>query len=147
MTFLTFLQKNKNCVIGREKRRAMNVKDCFIRERKKTGAQYGLTQKWLRFSTGNSSFVCVNKWNLRWNPVNFISKYMILLLLWDFLIGSIVRKCYSCNVGWLVISFESNCPLVGPGTVSGMPSVEVFLKDPSPYLREFWRKPRKTPNG
>ena len=27
------------------------------------------------------------------------------------------------------------------------PSVGVFLRDPSPYLREFRRKPRKTPNG
>ena len=43
--------------------------------------------------------------------------------------------------------FESNCPLVGPGTIGGIPSVRVFLRDPSPYLREFWRKPRKTPNG
>ena len=33
----------------------------------------------------------------------------------------------------------------GPGTIDGMPSVGVFLWDPSPYLREFWRKPRKTP--
>ena len=28
-----------------------------------------------------------------------------------------------------------------------MPSVGVFLGDPSPYLSEFWRKRRKTPNG
>ena len=28
-----------------------------------------------------------------------------------------------------------------------MLSVGVFLRDPSPYLREFRRKPRKTPNG
>ena len=38
-------------------------------------------------------------------------------------------------------------PLVGPGTIGGMPSVRVFVKDPSPYLREFRRKPRKTPKG
>ena len=37
--------------------------------------------------------------------------------------------------------YKSNCPLVGPGTIGGMPSVGVFLKDPSPYLREFRRKP------
>ena len=30
---------------------------------------------------------------------------------------------------------KANCPLVGPGTVGGVPSVEVFLRDPSPYLR------------
>ena len=27
-----------------------------------------------------------------------------------------------------------------------MPSVVVFLRDPNPYLSEFQRKPRKTPN-
>ena len=42
---------------------------------------------------------------------------------------------------------KANCPLVGPGTVGGVPSVEVFLRDPSPYLLEFWRKPQKAPNG
>ena len=35
----------------------------------------------------------------------------------------------------------------GPRPMSGTPSVGVFLRDPSPYLREFWRNPRKTPNG
>ena len=44
-------------------------------------------------------------------------------------------------------TFESNCPLVGPGTVGGVPSVRVFLRDPITYLREFQRKPWKTPNG
>ena len=39
--------------------------------------------------------------------------------------------------------FKSNCPLVGPGTIGGMPSVEIYLRDPNPYLREFRRKPRK----
>ena len=33
--------------------------------------------------------------------------------------------------------FESNCPLVGPGTIGGIPSVGVFLRDPIPYLRKF----------
>ena len=42
--------------------------------------------------------------------------------------------------------FESNCPLVEPGTTGGMPSVGVFLRDPNLYLCEFRRKPRKTPN-
>ena len=31
---------------------------------------------------------------------------------------------------------ESNCPLVGPGTIGGMPSVGVFLRDPSRDLRD-----------
>ena len=30
--------------------------------------------------------------------------------------------------------------------MGGVPSVGVFLRDPSPYLREFRRKLRKTPN-
>ena len=52
------------------------------------------------------------------------------------------------EVGWLVgCRFESNCPLVEPGSIGGMPFVEVFLRDPSPHLSEFRRKPRKTPNG
>ena len=51
---------------------------------------------------------------------------------------------------WLIVvgcRFESNCPLVGPGIIGGMLSVGVFLRDPNPYLREFWRKPRKTQYG
>ena len=47
----------------------------------------------------------------------------------------------------VVIGFKANCPLVGPGPIGGMPSVGVFLRDRSPYLSEFLRKPRKTPNG
>ena len=36
---------------------------------------------------------------------------------------------------------KSNCPLVGPETIGGMTSVGVFLRDPNPYFREFFRKP------
>ena len=42
---------------------------------------------------------------------------------------------------------KDNCLLVGHGPVGRMPSEEVFLTDPSSYLREFLRKPRKTKNG
>ena len=42
---------------------------------------------------------------------------------------------------------KANCLLMGPGPVGGVPSVGVFLRDSSPYLREFRRKPPKTPNG
>ena len=31
--------------------------------------------------------------------------------------------------------------------MGGMPSVGVFLRDPSPYLREFGKKLQKTPKG
>ena len=52
------------------------------------------------------------------------------------------------GLGWLlVVGFEANRPHVGPGPIGGVPSMDVFLKDPSTYLREFWRKPRKIPNG
>ena len=39
----------------------------------------------------------------------------------------------------VVVVFNANCPLVGPGPIGGMPSVEVFLKDLIPYLRDFWK--------
>ena len=49
---------------------------------------------------------------------------------------------------WLVgCRFESNFPLVGHGTIGGVPSVGVFLRDPSPYLCEFQGKTRKTPKS
>ena len=64
-------------------------------------------------------------------------------------------RCENCltnkyfrQVCWLVgWRFKSNCPLVAPARIGGMPSVGVFLRDANPYLREFRRKPRKTPNG
>ena len=43
--------------------------------------------------------------------------------------------------------FKANCPLVGPGHTGEVPSVGVFLRDSTPYLCEFRRKPWKTPNG
>ena len=42
---------------------------------------------------------------------------------------------------------KANCSLVGPGLTGGVPFVGVFLRDPSPYLSKFRRKPRKTRNG
>ena len=45
-------------------------------------------------------------------------------------------------LGW---RFKGNGPLVGPGPIRGMPSTGVLLRDSRPYLREFRRKPRKTP--
>ena len=48
--------------------------------------------------------------------------------------------------GWLmVVGLSPIARLWDLG--GGMPSVGVFLRDPGPYLREFRRKPRKTPNG
>ena len=44
----------------------------------------------------------------------------------------------------LVFEYEFNCLHEKPGTVGGMPSMGGFLRVPSPYLREFRRKPRKT---
>ena len=42
---------------------------------------------------------------------------------------------------------DANCPLMGPALTGGIPPWGVFLRNPSPYLREIRRKPRKTPNG
>ena len=47
----------------------------------------------------------------------------------------------------LVVGFYGRLSHEGPRPMDGMSSVGVFLRDPSPYLREFRRKPRKTPNG
>ena len=33
--------------------------------------------------------------------------------------------------------FKTNCPLMGPGSIAGVPSVGVFLRDPSPYLHRL----------
>ena len=41
---------------------------------------------------------------------------------------------------------KANCPLVGPGSIGGVPSVGVFLRDPCLYLSEFRRKLGKIPN-
>ena len=52
------------------------------------------------------------------------------------------------SFSWLVdCRCKANCPFVGPGPIGGVPSVGVFLRDPSPHLLEFRKKPRKTPNG
>ena len=53
----------------------------------------------------------------------------------------------SAFIGSRIISFKANCPLVGSQTIGCVPSVGVFLWDSSPYLREFRRKPRETPNN
>ena len=50
--------------------------------------------------------------------------------------------------GWLLVGcrFKADCLTRDLG-LGGMPSVGVSLRDPSPYLSEFRRKPRKTTNG
>ena len=58
--------------------------------------------------------------------------------------GTASKRCIRLLLGYNV---KANGPLVGPGPVGGVPAVGVFLRDPSPYVREFQRKPRKTPNG
>ena len=49
--------------------------------------------------------------------------------------------------GWVVVGVKADCLRDGPRPICGVPSVGVFLRDPSPYLSEFRRKPRKSPNG
>ena len=43
-----------------------------------------------------------------------------------------LRQKHDWLVGWRL---EANCPHVGPGPIEDMPSVGVFLKDPSPFTR------------
>ena len=47
--------------------------------------------------------------------------------------------------GWLLVLW----PIVSERHIpmGGMPSMESFLNDPSPYLREFRRITQKTPTG
>ena len=47
----------------------------------------------------------------------------------------------------LGVGDKTDCLKKGPRLIGGMPSVGVFLRDLSPYLREFRRKPWKTLNG
>ena len=56
--------------------------------------------------------------------------------------ASACTKMIPVRLDCRVLGFKANCLLVGPGIIGGMPSVGVFLRDPSPYLREFRRKPR-----
>ena len=51
----------------------------------------------------------------------------------------LVRVGLGCRI-------KSNCLYVKHRSMEGVLFVGVFLRDPSPYLSEFWRKPRKTPN-
>ena len=58
------------------------------------------------------------------------------------------RAFQACKIVWLVgCRLKANCPSMEPGLTGDVPSVGVFPRDSSPYLRKFRRKPRKTPNG
>ena len=50
-------------------------------------------------------------------------------------------------VCWLFAELKWIVRLCETGPVGDVPSLGVFLSNPSPYLREFGRKPWKTPNG
>ena len=59
-----------------------------------------------------------------------------------------VVRANTCFMWLVVYRIKTNRPLVGPGPKGGVLSMGgVFLTDPSLYLREFRRKPRKTPKG
>ena len=62
-----------------------------------------------------------------------LSKYMSYSLTSSHFFSSI-------NYAVVVVGFEANCPLVGPGPMGGVPFVGVFLRNPSPYLCKFWIK-------
>ena len=42
-----------------------------------------------------------------------------------------------------MFKFKANCLLVGPGPLGDVQSLGIFLRDPSPYLREFRKKKTK----
>ena len=45
-----------------------------------------------------------------------------------------------CHIGWVVVvvAFKANCLFVRPGPTGEVPSVGVFLRDPSPYFLDIW---------
>ena len=45
---------------------------------------------------------------------------------------------------WLVVGFKANCLMGDLGLWVGCPPLGVFLRDSSPYLREFRRKPHQS---
>ena len=51
------------------------------------------------------------------------------------------------NFFFVTITFTYSTSLLGSQDYRKIPSLGVFLRDPSPYLREFRRKLRKTPNA
>ena len=55
----------------------------------------------------------------------------------------IINKIQKVNIIGLGSRNKASCPYMGLGPMREMPSWRIFLRDPSPYLRE----PRKTPNG
>ena len=58
-------------------------------------------------------------------------------------IDSVLRQVI-ITIKRLGCGIKGNCPHVGPGPAGGeCPSTGVFLRDPSPYLREFRRKTKK----
>ena len=60
-----------------------------------------------------------------------------------------IQKLECHNILFMLVGcrVKANFPLVGPEPIEEVSFVGVFLRDPSPYLREFRRKPRKTLNG
>ena len=54
---------------------------------------------------------------------------------------------YSNHPVRLGSKIKADFPHVVPWPAGRVPSVEAFLRDPSPYLRKFWRKKRITQNS
>ena len=70
--------------------------------------------------------------------ISFIAVFLVLLQ---------QKKEYFTLPVYVIVGDKADCLKKGPRPIGGMPSVGVFLRDPSPYLREFRRKPQKTLNG
>ena len=56
---------------------------------------------------------------------------------------SLLSKFLKTDMVGLGCRIKANCPHAGPAptAVVGVPSVWVFLRNPSPYLRKYRRKP------
>ena len=45
---------------------------------------------------------------------------------------------------WCGVGVKADCLNIGPRPIGKLPSVGVFLRDPSPYLREFLYESEKS---
>ena len=57
------------------------------------------------------------------------------------------KYCYKNIDQGVGVGDKADCLKKGPRPIGGMPSVGVFLRDPSPYLHEFRKKTYKNLNG
>ena len=72
----------------------------------------------------------------------YIQTYCYSSSLLTYIFSKIASKMFWCEEGHLSfgrmdVGFKANCPLVGPGSTGGLPSVAIFLRDHIPCLWSF----------